>query len=191
MSKHAARKTLYVIGIGVGIILISAFVSSQIIFPALFGRAKNVEVPDLVGSSLSKARRKLTELGLHTVVQDSVWSETAKMEEVMEQYPAPGEKLKPEGVVYLVVCRGSRIVSIPTLGGKTYTEAYLTLRNSGLRATVADSVYSNSYPVNTVVRSVPSAGTKIEKESVIRLYLSRGPEPADTTRVVEETDYLY
>jgi serine/threonine-protein kinase len=190
MDKNLGRKTIYVFGIGLGIVLISAFISSQLIFPLLFGRPRSVEVPELVGKSLSKARRELTELGLHTVVKDSVWSEEAKVEEVIEQHPEPGKKLKPEGSVYLVVCRGSRIVSVPSLNGKTYSEAYVSLRGSDLRARVADSLYSNSYPVNTVVRSSPSAGTKVEKESTIKLYLSRGPEPADSTETAGE-DYIY
>jgi beta-lactam-binding protein with PASTA domain len=53
----------------------------------------------------------------------------------------------------------------------------MSLRNSGFKAIVADSVYSESYPVNTVVRSSPSANKMLEQGKSVRLYLSRGPEP--------------
>ena len=73
MKKKKSKKALYIIGIGLGIIFLSAFVTSQIIFPVLFGRAKNIEVPNLVGSTISVARNDLKQLGLHVIVRDSVW----------------------------------------------------------------------------------------------------------------------
>ena len=177
MKKKKSKKALYIIGIGLGIIFLSAFVTSQIIFPILFGRAKNIEVPNLVGSTISVARNDLKQLGLHVIVRDSVWSEDKKIDTILEQFPEPGKKLKPEGVVQVVVSIGSRMRPVPSLVGATYTEAYMSLRNSGFKAIVADSVYSENYPVNTVVRSSPSANKMLEKGQSVRLYLSRGPEP--------------
>ncbi|HOC95635.1 MAG TPA: PASTA domain-containing protein [Candidatus Cloacimonadota bacterium] len=177
MKKKKSKKALYIIGIGLGIIFLSAFVTSQIIFPVLFGRAKNIEVPNLVGSTISVARNDLKQLGLHVIVRDSVWSEDKKIDTILEQFPEPGKKLKPEGVVQVVVSIGSRMRPVPSLIGATYTEAYMSLRNSGFKAIVADSVYSESYPVNTVVRSSPSANKMLEQGKSVRLYLSRGPEP--------------
>ncbi len=187
MSNNTFQKAGYAIGIGLGIILLSAFLYSQVLFPLLFGKPRNVVVPELVGMSITKARRTLTELGLHTVIRDSVWSETSKIEAVLEQYPPAGEKLKPEGTVHLVISRGSKIITIPSVAGRNYTEAYLTLRNAGLRVAVIDSLYSNSYPINTVVRSSPAAGSQAERSSTVKLILSKGPEPPpDTLRVVPE-----
>lgn len=194
MRNNNSQRALYIIGIGLGIIFLSAFVTSQLIFPVLFGRARNIEVPNLVGSNISAARRSMQEKGLHVIVRDSVYSETERIETILEQYPKEGKRLKPEGVVYVVVSIGSKMVPVPSVVGSTFTEAYLTLRNSGLRGSVADSLYSESYQVNTVIRSSPSVGSKIEKGKTVKLYLSRGPEPPtappDTT-FVDEEDYLF
>ncbi|MDP3012968.1 MAG: PASTA domain-containing protein [Candidatus Subteraquimicrobiales bacterium] len=150
-----------------------------------------MEVPELVGLRVSKARNLLKEIGLYVVVRDSLWSETDKVETVLEQYPESGAKLKPEGTVYLVVSKGSKVVAVPTLVGRHYEEAFITLRNSGLRAVVADSSYSNSYPVNTVLRSSPTATSKVEKTSVIKLYLSRGRDPLPDSLKLPSAGYQY
>lgn len=191
MKKMSTKKKAgYVAGIGLGIILLTAFITSQVVFPILFGKPKNVEVPEVVGMKISAAKRLMREIGLHVVVRDSVWSESDPIETVLEQFPEPGERLKPDGTVYLVICKGSQIVPVPTVIGRHYEEAFVTLRNSGLRALVADSLYSDSYPKNMVVRSSPPGGARVEKTSAVKLYLSRGAEPLpDTLRRASEYSY--
>lgn len=190
MSKTTWKKAWLTIGIGFGIILLSAFVTSQIVFPLLFGRPKNVEVPNLVGKTFSKARRELTDLGLHAVIKDSVWSETETIETILEQDPLPGELLKPEGSVYLRISSGSRKVGVPYVTGLSYQEAYYALHNLGLRAVVVDSLYSDSYAPNYVLRSSPDAGSKINRGSNVRLYLSRGPEPVPEEELLPDTAHV-
>lgn len=172
------QKVWLTLGIGAGIIFLSAFVTSQLIFPLLFGRPKNIEVPDLVGKNLAWARRELVDLGLHVVVKDSIWSENDRVDTILDQDPKPGGKARPESSVYLLISRGSKIAAVPSIIGVSYHEAYFTLRSVDLKATVVDSLYSDSYSVNTVIRCSPVVGSKVEKNSKIRLWLSRGPEPA-------------
>ncbi len=189
MKKKKATKTLYYIGIGIGIILVTAFVSSQIIFPILLGRAKDVQTPDVVGMNLSAAKRMLNESKLHAVVRDSLYSEDTRIETILEQKPAPGTMQKPDGTVYLVISKGSRVVKMPSVLGIHYQQAYLLLRNMGLHSTVADSMYSDTYPVNTVIRSSPSEGSNVDKKTNVKLYLSRGEEPL--TESIEPESHLY
>ncbi|MFA7024512.1 MAG: PASTA domain-containing protein, partial [Candidatus Cloacimonadaceae bacterium] len=57
------------------------------------------------------------------------------------------------------------------------------------RSSIVDSLYSDDYAQNEVIRSQPSPGTKLEKNSMIRLTLSRGPETrADS---LDYDDYPY
>jgi len=177
MKNAKLQKSLYIVGIGIGIILVVAFLTSQIIYPILLGRPGVVEVPDVTGISLTQAKRVLHEKRLHVVVSDSVWSEETKVEYVLEQQPEPGSDLKHDHAVYLVISRGSREVRVPDVIGSQYHRAYIQLRSSGLKAVIADSLYSDQYPANAVVRCSPAVGTKVNKQSSVRLFLSRGTEP--------------
>lgn len=190
MASEKSKKIWLTLGIGAGIIFLSAFITSQIIFPIIFRSPKQVEVPNLVGKSSAAARQTLSELGLHTVVKDSIWSETERIDTVLEQNPAPGELIAPEGTIYLRVSRGSRKVGVPSVVGLSYQEAYYTLVSAGLKGEVADSLYSDSYAPNTVIRCAPGVGSKIELGSVVRMYMSRGPEPVVYEAAVADTTLL-
>jgi eukaryotic-like serine/threonine-protein kinase len=180
MKKLTWQKFGMTLGIGFGIVFLSAFITSQIIFPIIFGRPRNVQVPDLVGSQFSTARRTLVKLGLHAVVRDSVWSETYKIDTILEQDPKAGKRIKPESTIYFRISRGSKQVEVPSLTGLSYHEAYFVIHNLGLKCSVTDSLFSQRYAANTVLSSTPTAGANIEKGSRIRLKISRGPDPALT-----------
>ncbi|MCB5229266.1 MAG: PASTA domain-containing protein [Candidatus Cloacimonetes bacterium] len=177
MQQEKLKKAGYWILIGLGIILVTAFLTSQVVMPIIFAKPKDVEVPDLVNKNISSAKRTLKDLGLHAIVRDSVWSDTQRIENVLEQDPPPGTLAKLESTVYLVISKGSKMVVVPSVTGLDYEEAFMTLRVSGLRAAVVDSTFSLNYPANAVLRSLPQSGAKVEKNSTVRLYLSRGPEP--------------
>nr|WP_320408537.1 PASTA domain-containing protein [Candidatus Cloacimonas acidaminovorans] len=180
-SPTGTKKAGYIVGIGIGIIIVTAFVFSQILFPVILGRTPKVEVPSVVGMTLVQAKRVLQEEKLHVIVKDSFFSDVAAAEVVLEQNPVAGEKIRQDGTVYLVISKGSSTVTLPSLIGKPFQEAFIILRNLDLYSSVVDSTYSDIYPVNTVIRSIPAAGEKALKKSTVKLILSRGPEPvADT-----------
>ncbi|PKN78599.1 MAG: hypothetical protein CVU48_07900 [Candidatus Cloacimonetes bacterium HGW-Cloacimonetes-1] len=178
MAKEHWTKAGYLLGIGLGIILVVAFVSSQVIYPILLGRAKDVAVPNLVGMNLAQAKRLANQSKVHIVIKDSIWSESVAVEGIIEQRPVEGELVKPDGTVYIVISKGSKVVVIPDVLGFDYQRAYLGLRLAGLRSTVIDSIYSDSYPRNTVAKMSPMSGNKIEKDYRIKLVLSKGSAPA-------------
>ncbi len=165
------------LGIGLGIIFVTAFIFSKMILPLAFGRPKKVETPHLVGLSLAEAKTMLTKKKLHVVVKDSLYSEVTRMDNILDQSPIAGARIREEGTVFLVVSKGSKMVTVPELRGTRFQQAMVTLRNHDLRSSIVDSLYSDRYEQNTVLRSNPGAGTKLEKRSMIRLTLSRGSEP--------------
>ena len=180
---------MYGIGIGIGIIFVTAFLIGQVILPIAIGRPQKVETPDVVGISLAKAKRILAESTLHVVVRDSLYSETVNVDHVIEQAPPAGTELKEEGTVHLVVSKGSRMVTVPDLRGSSFQDAMIMLRNYDLRSTIVDSVYHESVDRNAVLRSTPAVGTKVEKRTLVRLILSRGPEPQPDS--LEVYDYFF
>lgn len=178
----------YHIGIGLGIILVVAFITSQIFMPLFFGRPKTVEVPNLDKLSATQAIKVLVDSKLHAVVKDSTWSDVVPYNYVVSQKPAAGNYIKPDGTVYMIISRGSKTVLVPELVGLNVQAAWIVLKNANLRFTIADSIYSDLYPVNTVVQTGPGAGEKVERKKKIKLYISKGSgNQRDTT----ETDYNY
>jgi len=180
-QQTGTKRIGYIIGIGIGTIIVTAFIFSQVLFPLFLGRTPKVEVPSVTGMPLMQAKKILQEEKLHVIVQDSLFSDVAAAEVVLEQSPLAGEKLRQDGTVYLVISKGSSTVTLPSLIGKPFQEAFIVLKNLDLHCSVVDSTYSDIYPVNTVIRSIPSAGEKTLKKSTVKLILSKGTEPVPDT----------
>ncbi len=176
MKNLNTKQVGYILGIGLSIIIVTAFIFSQLIFPVVLGKTPKVEVPDVTGMNLTKAKRAMQTEKLHVVVKDSIYSESASAEMVLEQMPGAGDKIRQDGTVYLIVSKGSATVTIPSLIGRPFQEAFITLRNLELFTTVIDSTYSDIYAVNTVMRSIPSAGEKVTRRSTVKLILSMGSQ---------------
>jgi serine/threonine-protein kinase len=191
VDNATAKKLGYMLGIGIGIVIVTAFIFSQIIFPVVLGRTPKVDTPDVTGKSLMEAKRLLQGEKLHVVVKDSLYSDSASMEEVLEQSPLPGEKIRQDGTVYLVISKGSANVTVPSLTGRSFQEVIIALRNIGLHSMVIDSTYSDIYPSNTVMRSIPASGSKVLKKSTVKLILSKGSYATLDTLATELPSYPY
>jgi serine/threonine-protein kinase len=189
VNKPDLKKWGYMFGIGLGIIFVTAFIFSQLLLPLAFGRPKKVETPFLVGMGLAEAKKVLNDAKLHVVVKDSLYSEVIKMDHVLSQAPAPGTRTRQEGTIYVAISKGSKMVTVPDLRGNRFQHAMVMLRNYDLRSSIVDSTYSDEYEQNEVIRSQPAAGTKLEKRSMIRLTLSRGPEPKADSLGFEDSPF--
>ncbi|MCD8478788.1 MAG: PASTA domain-containing protein, partial [Candidatus Cloacimonetes bacterium] len=82
-----------------------------------------------------------------------------------------------------------QMVDVPRLIGLSYQEALITLRNYDLRFSVVDSLYSDTEPRNTVMRSTPMSGSKVEKRTTVKLTLSKGPEAVRDSSYFDIYDY--
>lgn len=190
MDKDRFKIFSYYIGIGLGIILVIAFLTSQILMPLFFGKARTIKVPNLTDISYTRASAILINNKLHAVVKDSTYSDKIKSGYIISQKPDPGELLKPDGTVYLVLSMGSKFVKVPKLVGLNVQAAWILLKNNGLKFSVVDSIYSDIYPPNTVIQSSPAIGERVEHNSKIKLYISKGqPEYVDTLDI--DPDYIY
>jgi serine/threonine-protein kinase len=190
MDIDKAKFYGYYIGIGFGIVLVVAFLTSQIIMPLFFGKAKTAQVPDLDKMSATQAVRLLVDNKLHAVVRDSTWSDEIAFNYVISQKPKAGAYIKPDGTVYLIVSKGSKTVKVPEIVGLNVQAAWILLKNAGLKFTIADSLNSTLYPVNTVIQAAPGVGEKVERKSKIKLYISKGSvEVRDTTGSTDDFSY--
>jgi eukaryotic-like serine/threonine-protein kinase len=190
MNRDKLKLVSYYVGIGFGIILLVAFFTSQIFMPIFFGRSKSIEVPNLDKLSATQSIKLLIDHKLHAVVKDSTWSETVQFGYVISQKPEAGTFMKPDGTVYMIVSKGSKTVTVPEVVGLNVQSAWILLKTAGLKYTIADSIYSDLYPVNTVVLAAPEAGDKVVRKSKIKLYISKGSSNApDTTANNSDVNY--
>lgn len=66
-------------------------------------------------------------------------------------------------------------VTVPSLVGKTYSEAASILSNYGLSIVEGSTAPSNSYTAGSVTSQYPSSGSSVESGTSITVNLSSGP----------------
>jgi eukaryotic-like serine/threonine-protein kinase len=135
--------------------------------------AETREVPRVVGRQLVQARAVLERAGFQ-VEETRVRSE-ADFDQVLDQDPNPREEAEEGSTVVLEVSGGPGTVLVPTVRNLPQAQAIDELEERGLRANL-DRLSSEEIREGVAIRTVPGAGTEVERGERIQLFISSGPE---------------
>ena len=148
--------------------------AGQTIRVYLSSGSDEVEVPDLSGMSQDQARSALKAVGLELGNVTSVDSEKDK-ERIVAQDPATGTKVKKGTTIGVSVSNGKTAqVEIPTVVGTSSEDAQAQLKALGLNVTVEE--VADNQPAGQVLSIEPGEGSKVEKNSTVKLKVSKGPQ---------------
>ncbi len=175
------------------IVFLAAVVLSLIGVWMLFNlnRPKLIAVPNIVGLTLDEARSTLAGSKLELRIDARIPNDKVELDHVSAVRPAPGEKVREGARLAVTLSSGSKFVSVPDLRGMTVDKAKTVLNSLNLELD-ADMIKAQdgSIEVGNVVKSMPPAKTKVERESRVRLVLSAGQ--GDTaTPLPTDKGYLY
>ena len=134
-----------------------------------------VQVPDVVGESVSRATDILDDVGLNGRVTDQMPSDTIPSGHVMRQTPSAGRMVKKTREIELILSTGPDLEEIEDVIGKTELEATLILEGKGFVIDV-ETDFSDQIP-GTVIRQDPGRGFKLAKGSTVTLTVSKGGRP--------------
>lgn len=70
------------------------------------------------------------------------------------------------------------LVAVPALEGQSFEAAQTEIVDRGLRVERADE-YSFDVAAGAVIRTEPGSGERVEKDSLVRVVMSQGPQPHD------------
>ena len=143
--------------------------------------AETREVPRVVGRQLIQARAVLERNGFQ-VEETRVRSE-ADFDQVLDQDPNPGEEAEEGSTVVVEVSGGPGTVLVPTVRNLPQGQAIDELEERGLRANV-DRLSSDKVRAGLALRTVPGAGTEVERGERIQLFISSGPELVGVPAVI-------
>ena len=135
---------------------------------------KPIAVPYVVGIREPQAFAKVKAAGLSPVI--SRHPSTAQPETyVYDQEPKAGNRIDKGNQVTIFVSEGPPRTTVPDEKGKQSLEAVQDLNAANLKASV-HQVPSNQ-PADTVLAQDPAAGKKVKQGTVVRINVSKGPQP--------------
>ncbi|MGI5351909.1 Stk1 family PASTA domain-containing Ser/Thr kinase [Streptomyces sp. CA-250714] len=141
-----------------------------------------VKVPDLKGTPLSDARRKLKDAGLEPGVVKRRFDEETAQGSVVSTDPAPGSKRRPGVAVALTVSKGAP-VDVPDVVGDDQSDAVDELKEAGLKVRIASERVHSEHDKGTIARQSPTDGTRAAKGDTVTLTVSKGPDMVEVPDV--------
>jgi len=176
--KFLTNRPLWVnIVAAIALVLLILFIFLQLL-GLITKHGQYLTVPSVVGKTTKEAVKFLEDKGFEVTIQDSIYTDTAKMGIVLKQLPDPNSTVKINRTVFLTVNRVTLpTVDMPMLKGKTLAYALMILERSHL--TLGDTTYRPDFARGAVLeqsyRGNPvEAGAKIPWGSSIDLVIARG-----------------
>jgi serine/threonine-protein kinase len=167
------KKPLMIIGAVILFFIIS--IGGAVLFFNQYTNVPVVQVPDIVGKSLTEARGMASEVGLNlSENEERVFSEEIPANHIVSQQPAAGERIKQSRALNITVSKGPQLIEIPDFIGNSLREALIELDNLSLNSGDIQYIFRLSEEPGTIINQIPAAGAEVEKGSEVTLFVSRG-----------------
>jgi len=130
-----------------------------------------VDVPNVVGLSSDQAFVRLLAAKLKGRTEQIPSAQPKGR--IVQQAPPGGSQLRQGSTVTLLVSKGARLVTVPSVTGLTQASATATLSRLGFRLSV--SRVAGTQPKGTVIAQVPAGGSRAQRRSIVGINVSTGP----------------
>ncbi|GAA0078007.1 Stk1 family PASTA domain-containing Ser/Thr kinase [Clostridium sp. CTA-5] len=175
-SKKINKKNIMKIGMAIGgvVLLILLCMGLFTLFSSA-GANKEVEVPNIVGSTLDEAKTKLE--GMDLVLVDAGTEKSDQPEgTIIKIDPKEGTKVKVKSKVRVIVSSGETKVKMPDLREDDLDTAKKILESLGLKIDNTTEEYSNDIPKGQIISQNPSKDTEITTSTKVSVVISKGSE---------------
>ena len=142
----------------------------------LIGPGASVKFPSVVGATTEQANSTLVALGLTTAIVEERFDEDISKGRVISTDPFAGDSIAPGGTVNLVVSKGAERYTIPALISLTPEAALNLLAKSPLKVGEITEVFNAKFPQGFVISSNPAQGTRVKRDTLIDIVVSKGVE---------------
>ena len=156
------------------ILILLVLTMDRIVMPIVTRQGSEFPLPDFSGQRVNEAQISLSDLDLGYEVSSERYAPGQPPGVILDQFPKPGTKVKPDRTIKFVVSLGEKQIAIPDLAGKSVRQAMLDLETVGLVLGEIAWAFSDTIPERVVVFSYPAAGTEIPIGSYVNLMVNRG-----------------
>lgn len=149
-------------------------------------------VPNLVNMTIEEATQALQKPGF-TLSDEIEYSLSDKVEEgkIISQNPEAKTLAKVNSEVKVVVSIGSSggDIEVPDVVNDSFDDAITKIMEANLMYVVVEE-NSDKVSVNTIIRQLPEAGTKVNKSDFVTLFVSKGRASQSSTAVPENSKVI-
>lgn len=170
--------------IGLILLFFIAFGGTMLVLKAT--NPKEVEVPNVVGSTREEAQQKIEGAKLKFEVSSEEYSADTEENHVISQDPAYLEsynKVKEGSTVKVVISKGTEKTKVPNVKGKEKDEAVQLIEDAKLKAEIVEET-SKTVKEGYVISQETDANTEVNAGDTLKIHVSTGTEKATVPGVV-------
>ncbi len=155
--------------VGFFISIITALFVIKLIFSL-----STITMPDFTGISFENAQKICSKLALELKVEDEIYSNIYEKGIVISQNLKPKSKIKKGRVVYVILSKGSKLVTTPDITNTLKSKAIIEIKNNDLDEGYESVIFSPIYKENFIIAQYPPPGVQIQFKSRINFLKSAG-----------------
>ncbi|MER5954629.1 Stk1 family PASTA domain-containing Ser/Thr kinase [Streptomyces sp. NPDC001893] len=144
---------------------------------------ETVKVPDLQGTPLGQAERRLKDVGLEPGMVTKEFDEDVPKGAVVATDPETGTTRSAGSAIALVVSRGAA-VDVPDVTGESEEDAVADLQDVGLKAEISTKRAYSDVDKGSVAGQSPVEGKRLGEGDTVTLTISKGPVMVEVPDVV-------
>lgn len=160
--------------IGLAVFYILVFIASVFFTMSILIKGEELKAPDMRGKSLNEAYKIATESGVYLKRILGNYGKQYKPLTVINQFPAPGVKIKEKSFIQVFVTSEIVEVIMPELVGYSLRESEKILRDNDLRKRYISYMEARDVPVDFVISQSVPPGARVVSDSGIDILVSRG-----------------
>lgn len=176
-EKRVRRRHYFAFYVAVctGVVALSSLVSIFVMFFAtgnsLFSTTQDVELPNFYNMTQEEIEADEAYSNFRIEFVD-VYSDEVAEGHVVDQSPRPPKEVKENARITVRVSRGVEQVEVPDMVGWTRASASEKVKSINLSILIKYET-DDTKPYNTVLRTVPAAGTVLEAGETLTVYINR------------------
>lgn len=160
--------------IGLALFYTLVLVASTFLTMSALIKGEEIKTPDLYQKNLKDAYRVAYENGFYLKPITGNYGKQFKPLTIINQFPAPGVKIKEKSYVQVFVASEVVEVLMPDLAGYSLRESQKILRDNDLRKRYVSYMGSNTAAVDVVLSQSVPAGARVPAETEVDILVSKG-----------------
>ncbi|MEI8083462.1 MAG: PASTA domain-containing protein, partial [Actinomycetes bacterium] len=148
-----------------------------------------ISVPSVTTMTETEAFKTLQTAGFNPQALPSEFNKDVASGTVFKQTPEGGTQAAKGSTVSYVVSRGTELVQVPDVTGKSQSSATSALEKAGFKVSVREST-SDKTDKGSVMSQNPQSGVSIAKGSTVAITVASGPATAKVPAVVGDLEAL-
>ncbi|MGM0369879.1 MAG: Stk1 family PASTA domain-containing Ser/Thr kinase [Bacillota bacterium] len=137
----------------------------------------NVKVPKVINEELDTAKDILGDEGLQLQVYYKTYSSEMPKDHVISQSPKPGEIVKANRVISVVLSKGAELSVVPDFKGMAVRKVKVELDKKDLVLGTVKEEYSSEVAEGKVISQTPEPEKSVKSKTKVDLVVSKGSEP--------------